>query len=1181
QGKTLALTGALEYTERPDWRGTLRGEFRATDRDDQFLGSIGSAYKINRDVSLLGQSVISHVFDGETYSRTRVGIAYRNRLSNLFNGLARYEHRYESRRSTNDPDAFRAAHLFVGNGNWKASPSLTVSSQLAAKWTQERRLGEQINEPASLLGVRTTLDLPRRWDISATARSFGLGTVVPFYTVDSREWGLGFELGFHVTDGLRLAGGYNAFGFSDEELTEGVPTDRGFYIDLSWTFDDGLFGLARDRTSDPIPTRTRPLAGLGNDCPGAGCPIIRGGPVFDIFRPQAPEVPEDMPTIGAALARLHSLPTDTMPAIRYQRAKAEAWLELARVEYLDMDTTAVADTAFARARHLVRLLEGDRTDTLEIDPILPPGVDSLGALWQEIERLASHPCIYLVPEKLAQAEVRVAWSANEYRTLGAGDNRPHDDIAVQRIQEANDGLAVCYKYPIPDRVHFAYNRDALSATTKRALNWVAQVVTRPQIDSVHIVLRGQADRDGDPNQGPRDPSNESLARRRAQAVRDYLQSLTAGDPTVTYQIEDTLPASREATWLDQARDRRVGMEFRSSDSHLLAPFQYLFDLQLTTPVMDTTQIVSVLTTGAMELADHGHPEVGEYLLQPLRLPGDGASRDRTLALIDAQSALVSLQAYQGKAARDTLVIDFVDGEPLHAQVSVANHLFTIASWYVSTGRLTDGRDLNQRVRNRLQTILDAVPAPDTTSWDYGRLLATVGMAHFSAGAYAEAIQAYERAVEIFETLAVPVPNDSTQASRSFLEQQDTVLALQFGLAELYRSNDELVRADSLHRHVLEQRLALEAEGVRSGPLDLIRSLNSLAVVVDERADGDPAAAEALREEAQDLYAQAVTRADTTVGEDRFLSNLIKESQAQLEAALNPDSLAVDSDFDGVLNDLDGVLNETVAVECRQTPPGAIVHPVGSPGAGLPRPPGCALDSDEDFVPDYRDRCSETRWGAIVNFFGCPVDVDWDFIPERDFDRFPIPKSDSVAGLDHCPDTPDGRFPNHFGCEVGPADTIPPPFEWEVRFEQDQATITDEGREVLLALLREVGDNACPREWALSGYASEEGSEARNDTLSRDRVHAVSDFLASRLGSNHWDPLVTWHGEMIQVPEYSPEQVRAMTDDARRAWWERNRRVVIKVSRFDSPDPAPGLPGLFGLWGTGMPTRPPAARSWCQ
>ncbi len=62
--------------------------------------------------------------------------------------------------------------------------------------------------------------------------------------------------------------------------------------------------------------------------------------------------------------------------------------------------------------------------------------------------------------------------------------------------------------------------------------------------------------------------------------------------------------------------------------------------------------------------------------------------------------------------------------------------------------------------------------------------------------------------------------------------------------------------------------------------------------------------------------------------------------------------------------------------------------------------GCPLDSDNDGVPDYLDKCNDTPADASVDISGCPLDSDSDGVPDY---------------LDNCPGTPRGIPVNELGC----------------------------------------------------------------------------------------------------------------------------------------------------------------------
>ncbi|MBN2542963.1 OmpA family protein [bacterium] len=90
----------------------------------------------------------------------------------------------------------------------------------------------------------------------------------------------------------------------------------------------------------------------------------------------------------------------------------------------------------------------------------------------------------------------------------------------------------------------------------------------------------------------------------------------------------------------------------------------------------------------------------------------------------------------------------------------------------------------------------------------------------------------------------------------------------------------------------------------------------------------------------------------------------------------------DTDRDGVPDKRD---------ECPDTPFGAIVDEFG-----------CPLDSDNDGVFDGIDQCPNTRLRAIVDAIGCPLDTDEDAVYD---------------GIDQCPKTPIGVKVDTLGCPL--------------------------------------------------------------------------------------------------------------------------------------------------------------------
>lgn len=234
---STAVTAGVALTQDSLWKATARAEYYASDGNDQLLGSLGYARKVSRDLTLLGSTLFSSQLDGDrAFERTRLGIAYRETEQNRWNGLARYEHRYERAPDLSGSENERAAHIFAAHVNWQPDPDLILRAQWASKFASDETAGVRETDRAHLLGARGTLDVTDRLDLGLIGRALFANAH------ETVQFGVGAEVGLLLADNLRLAGGYNAFGFRDRELSQEEYTDRGFYLQLGFKFDETLFG---------------------------------------------------------------------------------------------------------------------------------------------------------------------------------------------------------------------------------------------------------------------------------------------------------------------------------------------------------------------------------------------------------------------------------------------------------------------------------------------------------------------------------------------------------------------------------------------------------------------------------------------------------------------------------------------------------------------------------------------------------------------------------------------------------------------------------------------------------------------------------------------------------------------------------------------------------------------------
>jgi hypothetical protein len=75
------------------------------------------------------------------------------------------------------------------------------------------------------------------------------GSTVIGRALQSKTYAIGVELGFMVMENLWLSGGYNFYGYRDEDFANGEYTNKGTYLRLRYKFDEDLFPKAVKNSS--------------------------------------------------------------------------------------------------------------------------------------------------------------------------------------------------------------------------------------------------------------------------------------------------------------------------------------------------------------------------------------------------------------------------------------------------------------------------------------------------------------------------------------------------------------------------------------------------------------------------------------------------------------------------------------------------------------------------------------------------------------------------------------------------------------------------------------------------------------------------------------------------------------------------------------------------------------------
>ena len=252
RAEATSITGGIEAAGSPQWKGTARVEYRTQLRRDEWLTTGGLARKLGRDWAALARTSWSVVpVENRVDEQSQIGFAYRQTTRNAWNALARYENRFEQ--ASTGGGFQRIANIVSGHANWKVSRPLTLSGQIASKWGVDDHSGIISNTDVHLVGGRALADLTRWLDFGLTGRGLFSSNFA------SRQMGAGAELGFSLVKNLRLAAGYNVFGFRDDDMIGEERTDRGPYASFGLKLDEDLFGLVpRAAPAPESPTGTKP-----------------------------------------------------------------------------------------------------------------------------------------------------------------------------------------------------------------------------------------------------------------------------------------------------------------------------------------------------------------------------------------------------------------------------------------------------------------------------------------------------------------------------------------------------------------------------------------------------------------------------------------------------------------------------------------------------------------------------------------------------------------------------------------------------------------------------------------------------------------------------------------------------------------------------------------------------------
>lgn len=235
-GPSTAVTGSVDWTDDPLWKGSSRAEVRTNRSSDQFLQSLAAAVKLDSAWTGLGRHLLTlerrHGQGGDARERLQLAFAYRP--GGPFDALGRWELRYDREAPGLGLRTRRIANI-AGLATTGRAGEVETSVAWSGKLTREESAGMVTAGGAQWLHGRVTRDLGREWDCGFT------GSVLAGRRIAQRQYGLGAEAGRLLPGGAWLSLGFNRFGYADDELTGEEWTRTGAYLRMRVKFDETFF----------------------------------------------------------------------------------------------------------------------------------------------------------------------------------------------------------------------------------------------------------------------------------------------------------------------------------------------------------------------------------------------------------------------------------------------------------------------------------------------------------------------------------------------------------------------------------------------------------------------------------------------------------------------------------------------------------------------------------------------------------------------------------------------------------------------------------------------------------------------------------------------------------------------------------------------------------------------------
>ncbi|NEQ43582.1 MAG: TonB-dependent receptor [Leptolyngbya sp. SIOISBB] len=258
-GTSLGILGGtsysvgLEYTNNPDFQASARVEHRDSSSGSNTVFTAAAAGKVTNALTTLFRfqtaNFANQTITGELGNSTdlKLGMAYRNPISDQWNALMSYEYR---RNPATSPDS-----LLIDSGIGSSDHTLSLEAIYAPSWQWEFygkyafRISDatladdfEFSNSIHLMQFRTSYQFAYRWDVLGEVR------YITQPEASFNEVGTSIELGYYLTPDLRLGVGYSFGSVDNDGFGGGYRSASGPYFGVQLKVNELLngFGIQPD-----------------------------------------------------------------------------------------------------------------------------------------------------------------------------------------------------------------------------------------------------------------------------------------------------------------------------------------------------------------------------------------------------------------------------------------------------------------------------------------------------------------------------------------------------------------------------------------------------------------------------------------------------------------------------------------------------------------------------------------------------------------------------------------------------------------------------------------------------------------------------------------------------------------------------------------------------------------------